>query len=165
MFILGFFKTIFTGIMCFITFIVIVCMSIFSTGNSPKDKIINIYDSIIQSFNNVGLTNNSELKGKRNFGKDKYVGTYKAEYDKYTGEETIFGGTALHRENGDHLKLTIKVQKQSGTIKVISKLGNNEITLIEDTGEYEDTIYIDGMSYYLTINLDNFTGSIDVISE
>lgn len=161
----GFFKMIFIGIICFIAFIVIVCMSIFTSGGSPKDKIINTYDSIIQSFDNAGLTSNRELKGKRDFGEDKYVGTYKSEYDNHTGDETIFGGTALHRQNGDHLKLTIKVQKQSGNIKVISKLGDNEITLIEDTGEYEDTIYIDGMSYYLTINLDNFTGSIDVISE
>ncbi len=161
----GFFKMIFIGIICFIAFIVIVCMSIFASGDSPKDKIINTYDSIIQSFDNAGLTSNFKLKGKRDFGKDKYVGTYKAKYNNYTGNETIFGGTALHRKNGDHLKLTIKVQKQSGNIKVTNKLGNNEITLIEDNGEYEDTIYIDGMSYYLTIKSDNFTGSIDVISE
>ncbi len=161
----GFFKTIFIGILCFIAFIVIACMSIFASGDSPKDKLINTYNSIIQSFDNVGLTNNLKLKGKRDFGKDKYVGTYKAKYNNDTVEEIIFGGTALHRKNGDHLKLTIKVQKQSGNIKVISKLGNNEIILIEDNGEYEDTIYIDGMSYYLIIKSDNFTGSIDVISE
>ncbi len=161
----GLLKMIFIGIICFIAFIVIVCMSIFASGDSPKDKIINTYDSIIQSFDSAGLTNNRELKGKRNFGKDKYVGTYNAKYDNDTVEEIIFGGTALHRENGDHLELTIKVQKQSGNIKIISKLGNNEITLIEDTGEYEDTIYIDGMSYYLAIKSDNFTGSIDVISK
>lgn len=161
----GFFKMIFIGIICFIAFIVIVCMSIFSTGDSQKDKIINTYDKVIQCFDNAGLTSNLKLKGKRDFGKDKYVGTYKAKYDNDTVEETIFGGTLLHRENGDHIKLTIKVQKQSGNIKMISKLRDNEITLIEDTGEYEDTIYIDGMSYYLTIKLDNFTGSIDVISE
>jgi len=140
-------------------------MSIFAIGNSPKDKIINTYDLIIQSFDNVGLTNNLMLEGKRAFGIDKYVGTYQAKYDNDTGEETIFGGTALHRKNGDHLKLTIKVEKQSGNIKAISKLGDNEITLIENTGKYENTIYIDGMSYYLTIELENFTGSIDVISE
>ena len=46
-----------------------------------------------------------------NFGVDEYVGTYKAEYDNYTGTETVFGGTALHRKNGDHIKLTIKIEK------------------------------------------------------
>lgn len=161
----GFFKMIFMGVICFITFVVLACMSFFTILDSPKDKIINAYDSIIQSFDNAGLTNKWKLKGKRDFGKDKYVGTYKAEYDNYTEKEIIFGGTALHRRNGDHLKLTIKVNKESGNIKVINKLGEHEITIIEDTGEYKDTIYIDGMSYYLKIDLDNFTGSIDVISE
>ncbi len=158
----GFFKMIFMSIICFI---IILGMSFFSIGDFPKDKIINTYNSIMQSFDNAGLTDSWKLKGERNFGKDKYVGTYKVKYSNDIVEETIFGGTALHRENGDHLKLTIKVQKQSGNIKVIGKLGNNEITLIQDTGEYENTIYIDGMSYYLTIKVDNFTGSVDVISE
>ena len=33
------------------------------------------------------------------------------------------------------------------------------------TGEYEDNIYVEGVSYYLTIKLDNFKGNIDIISE
>ncbi len=57
----GLFKMILIGIICFIAFIVIVCMSIFASGDPPKDKIINTYDSIIQSFDSAGLTNNSEL--------------------------------------------------------------------------------------------------------
>ena len=83
-----------------------------------------------------------------------WIRTYKAEYDNVTSEETIFGGTALYRENGDHIRLKIKVEKQSGNINVIAKLGYNEKTLIDDTGEYEDNIYIEGVSYYLTIKLD-----------
>ena len=61
--------------------------------------------------------------------------------------------------------VSVKIEKQSGNINVISKLGENELSLISDDGEYEDTIYIDGMSYYLSINLDNFKGSIYIISE
>ena len=105
------------------------------------------------------------MQGKRIFGTDKYIGTYKAEYDNITSEETIFGGTALNRKNGDHIRLKIKVEKPSGNINVIAKLGDNEKTLIDDTGEYEDNIYIEGVSYYLTIKLDDFKGNIDIISE
>ena len=64
-----------------------------------------------------------------------------------------------------HIRLKIKVEKQSGNINVIAKLGYNEKTLIDDTGEYEDNIYIEGVSYYLTIKLDDFKGNIDIISE
>lgn len=159
---LGIFKMIFLGI---ITLIIIVYVSIFNAGENPKDKIINIYDSFIQSFDAVGLTSNSKLKGKREYGIDKYVGTYYAHYDNDSGEETIFGGTLLHRKNGDHIKLKIKIEKESGNISVMAKLGDNATTLIEDTGEYEDDIYIEGMSYYLTIKLDNFKGNIDMIAE
>jgi len=153
------------GMVCCIIFIVILCISFFSRGDTPKDKILHAYNSVMQSFEGVGLTKDANLKGKREFGKDTYVGTYKANYEVASGEETLFGGTLLHRENGDHIQLSLKVQKQSGNIKAIGTLGENEITLIEDTGDYEDTIYIDGISYYLTIRLDNFTGSIEVISE
>ena len=105
------------------------------------------------------------MQGKRSFGTDKYIGTYKAEYDNITSEETIFGGTALNRKNGDHIRLKIKVEKQSGDINVIAKLGNNEKNLINDSGEYDDNIYIENMSYYVAIKLENFKGNIDIIAE
>ncbi len=158
----GIFKMIFLGI---ITFVIIFCISIFSIGENPKDKIINTYDSFIQSFDTAGLTSNLKLKGKRKYGVDKYVGTYLANYDNYSGEETIFGGTAISRKNGEHIKLKIKIEKESGNINIVAKLGNNETTLISDTGEYEDNIYVEGVSYYLTLKLDNFKGNIDIIAE
>ena len=130
-----------------------------------KDEFINTYNTFLQSFDFAGISKEKDLQGKRSFGTDKYIGTYKAEYDNITSEETIFGGTALNRKNGDHIRLKIKVEKQSGNINVIAKLGDNEKTLIDDTGEYEDNIYIEGVSYYLTIKLDNFKGNIDIISE
>ena len=163
MFIFGFFKLIIIGIIAFI--IIIVSSIATSDWDFPKDELINTYNTFLQSFDFVGLSKDKDLKGERNFGVDEYVGTYKAEYDNYTGTETVFGGTALHRKNGDHIKLTIKIEKQSGNINVISKLGENELSLISGNGEYEDTIYIDGMSYYLSTNLDNFKGSIYIISE
>ena len=163
MFIFGFFKLIIIGIIAFI--IIIVSSIAASDWDFTKDEFINTYNTFLQSFDFVGLSKDKDLKGERNFGVDKYVGTYKAKYDNYTGTEDIFGGTALNRKNGDHVKLKIKVEKQSGNINVIAKLGDNEKTLIDDTGEYEDNIYIEGVSYYLTIKLDNFKGNIDIISE
>ncbi len=134
----GIFKMIFLGI---IALVIILWITIFNigTGENPKDKIINTYDSFIQSFDTAGLTSNWKLKGKRKYGVDKYV--------------------------GDHIKVKIKKEKESGNINIIAKLGNNETTLISDTGEYEDNIYASGVSYYLTIKLDNFKGNIDIIAE
>lgn len=162
MFIFGFFKWILIGIIAFI----IVIMSSIRTSdwNFPKDEIINAYNTFYKILCSR-IIKRQRYRRKKSFGTDKYVGTYKAEYDNVTSEETIFGGTALYRENGDHIRLKIKVEKQSGNINVIAKLGYNEKTLIDDTGEYEDNIYIEGVSYYLTIKLDDFKGNIDIISE
>ena len=163
MFIFGFFKLIIIGIIAFI--IIIVSSIAASDWDFTKDEFINTYNTFLQSFDFAGISKEKDLQGKRSFGTDKYIGTYKAEYDNVTSEETIFGGTALYRENGDQIRLKIKVEKQSGNINVIAKLGYNEKTLIDDTGEYEDNIYIEGVSYYLTIKLDDFKGNIDIISE
>ena len=128
MFLFGFFKWILIGIIAFI----IITVSSISTGwKLPKDEIINAYNTFLQSFDFAGLSKDKDLEGQRSFGIDKYVGTYKAEYDNVTSEETIFGGTALNRKNG----------------------------------EYEDNLYIEGESYYLTIKLDNFKGNIDINAE
>ena len=162
MFIFGFLKMIIIG---FIALVVILGVSICNGWTLPKDEMINAYDTFLQSFDFAGISKEKDLQGKRIFGTDKYIGTYKAEYDNITSEETIFGGTALNRKNGDHIRLKIKVEKQSGNINVIAKLGDNEKTLIDDTGEYEDTVYIDGMSYYLIVKLENFNGKINIISE
>ena len=155
-------KMIFIGI---IIIVVILAISIRIGVTLPKEEILNTYDSIIQAFSSKGLSKDKDLKGERNFGVDKYVGTYKAKYDNITSEENIFGGTALNRKNGDHIRLKIKVEKQSGDINVIAKLGNNEKNLINDSGEYDDNIYIENMSYYVAIKLENFKGNIDIIAE
>ena len=137
MFMFGFFKWILIGI---IAFIIIIVSSISTGWKLPKDEIINAYNTFLQSFDFAGLSKDKDLEGQRTFGIDKYVGTYKAEYDSVTSEETIFGGTALNRKNGNHIKLKIKVEKQSGNINVINKIGTEEISLITDSGEYEDTV-------------------------
>ena len=60
----GIFKMVFLGI---ITLVIILLITIFNIGigGNPKDKIINTYDSLIQSFDTAGLTSNGKLKGKR----------------------------------------------------------------------------------------------------
>lgn len=135
---------------------------LFNNFEFPKEKIINTYNSIIQDLGKLSLTEDKELKGKRVFGKDNYVGTYSAKYDGYTGNETLFGGTALSRKLGDKIDIKIKVKKESGDIKVINKIGENDITVLENTGEYSNSVYIEGGSYYLQVKLNNFKGEIKV---
>lgn len=163
MFIFGFFKLIIIGIIAFI--IIIVSSIATSDWDFPKDEIINTYNTFLQSFDFAGLSKDKDLQGKRSFGTDKYIGTYKAEYENITSEETIFGGTALNRKNGDHVNLKIKVEKQSGDIEIINRLGTENEILISDNGEIEKTIDVKEKSYYLVIKTNNFTGNVDIVSE
>lgn len=163
MFIFGFFKLIIIGIIAFI--IIIVSSIATSDWDFPKDEIINTYNTFLQSFDFAGLSKDKDLQGKRSFGTDKYIGTYKAEYENITSEETIFGGTALNRKNGDHVNLKIKVEKQSGDIEIINRLGTKNEILISDNGEIEKTIDVKEKSYYLVIKTNNFTGNVDIVSE
>lgn len=107
MFLFGFFKWILIGIIAFI----IITVSSISTGwKLPKDEIINAYNTFLQSFDFARLSKDKDLEGERSFWIDKYVGTYKAEYDNVTSEETIFGGTALNRKT-ENMKI-ISISKE-----------------------------------------------------
>ena len=55
-----------------IALVIILWITIFNVGigENPKNKIINTYDSSIQSFDTAGLTSNWKLKGKRKYGVD-----------------------------------------------------------------------------------------------
>ena len=108
MFIFGFFKLIIIGIIAFI--IIIVSSIAASDWDFTKDEFINTYNTFLQSFDFAGISKEKDLQGKRIFGTDKYIGTYKAEYDNITSEETIFGGTVLNRKNGDHIRLKRKTK-------------------------------------------------------
>ena len=158
----GFAKWIFVGMISVVAIIVILGVSIFGLTGFSKDSILNAYDKVIEFFGNGSLTSDKKLKGKREYGVDHYVGTYNADYDGYTGKEILFGGTSLKRKDSDHITIKIQLEKEDGNIKIINRLGEKDITVLEDTGEYNDTIYIENMSYYLIVELDNFKGNLKV---
>ena len=139
--------------------------SVFNNNNILKNDTVNNYNNFLQDIAPNGLTKDSKLKGKREFGIDKYVGIYNANYVDDTKEETIFGGTTLNRKEGNSVKLKIKVKKKKGNIEIISNEGTTSVILINDTGEIEKTVNVKEKSYYLKIKVMNFTGNVEIISE
>ena len=161
----GFFKLIIVFIVGLIILGASFFTSIFTNSAVSKDSAMNTYNNFLQDVSSLGITSDNKIQGERTFGLDEYVGKYKASYNNTTKEETIFGGTALNRENGNTIKLKIKVDKQSGNIEIINKLGAENEILISDTGEIEKTIDVKEKSYYLIIKTNNFTGNVDIVSE
>ena len=149
----GFFKLIIIFIVGLIILGASFFTSIFTNSAVSKDSAMNTYNNFLQDVSSLGITSDNKIQGERTFGLDEYVGKYKANYNNTTKEETIFGGTALDRENGNTIKLKIKVYKQNGDIEIINKLGTKNEILISDTGEIEKTIDVKEKSYYLIIKV------------
>ena len=162
---LGLFKLILLAIVGIIIASGVFFTSVFNNNNISKDDTVNNYNNFLQDIAPNGLTKDSKLKGKREFGIDKYVGIYNANYVDDTKEETIFGGTTLNRKEGNSVKLKIKVKKKKGNIEIISNEGTTSVILINDTGEIEKMVNVKEKSYYLKIKVINFTGNVEIISE
>lgn len=146
-----------------IVFLLALCCFISVTGCS-KEEIIEHYNQALQVAGDNGLTENKELQGKRKLGIDSYVGTYKADYDSFSGEEVLFGGTALERDAGNEIEISCDTDITDGTLKLILKTGSDEPQILCDTLQsYSDTIELSSASNYIVIEAENFTGSFNLI--
>lgn len=143
----------------------IICCLISMTACS-KDEIVEQYNQALQAVGDNGLTNNNDLQGKRNLGADSYVGTYKADYENFSGEEILFGGTALERDDGNEIKISCNMDKTNGTLKLILQTGTNDPEVLCDTEtSYSETIELPSASNYIIVEAENFTGSLDLTIE
>lgn len=164
MFVFSMLKTALIGSIIFI--VLIFATLVFLIGGTAvsfnKDDIISGFNNTIQNIGDNVLTTDRKLEGDRVFGKDKYTGIYNASYKDFTGEEVIFGGTELDREYGNELNLNINVNKTSGKIKIYMNNGIEQKVLIEDTGEYKNTITIPEGSNYFIVKCTDLNGEINV---
>lgn len=148
-----------------IPFFLIICCLISMTACS-KDEIVEQYNQALQAVGDNGLTNNNDLQGRRNLGADSYVGTYEADYENFSGEEVLFGGTALERDDGNEIKISCNMDKTSGTLKLILQTGTNDPEVLCDTEtSYSETIDLPSASNYIIVEAENFTGSLDLTIE
>lgn len=148
-----------------IPFFLIICCLISMTACS-KDEIVEQYNQALQAVGYNGLTNNNDLQGRRNLGADSYVGTYEADYENFSGEEVLFGGTALERDDGNEIKISCNMDKTSGTLKLILQTGTNDPEVLCDTEtSYSETIDLPSASNYIIVEAENFTGSLDLTIE
>ena len=137
------------------------CGSNHDKGNL-KYNLIDGWDRWIQSVRKHALTKEKDLQGEKDEGVDAYTGTYVAAYDRFNGKEFIFGGTALNRENGNHLQVTYKLIIEDGTAELNWIAGNDEYSIanisLEDTKEYT----ISSGDNYIVLKGDNFSGNLEL---
>ena len=138
----------------------------FMLSGCSKDEILNHYNNIVQSAGSIELTGKSSLQGEKEKGIDDYTGTYTADYANFSGTEYLFGGTSIKREAGKELSIDCALEVTDGTAKVFWISGaDEEVTLLETTGTYSDTITLPEGGNYIGIECENFTGSIELNME
>lgn len=151
------------GIKSFITVLVSLCLvfSLTACGNrSLKDNFIDGYDNLLQSVSKHALTEDKDLVGEREHGVDGYTGSYEADYMKFNGEEFLFGGTALERNEGNSLKVTYTLKITSGTATLYWLAAGEEYTIAsEDANDVYEFIIGSGDNY-IVLKGEDFNGSL-----
>lgn len=137
-----------------------------SMSACSKDEMVEQYNEALQAVGDNNLTSDKKLQGDREFGEDSYVGTYQAEYDDFTGKETIFGGTSLERDSGNEISISCDLTIEDGTIQLLLQTGDNDPqVLCDSSGEYSETIELPSASNYIIVQSENFAGSIKLTVE
>lgn len=129
---------------------------------SLKDNLIDGWNSWMQSFSKHALTKEKDLQGEKEEGVDAYTGTYVAAYDGFNGKEFIFGGTALNRDNGNHLQVTYKLTIEDGSAKLKWIAGNDEYSVASDSSEDTKDYTISSGDNYIVLKGENFSGSLEL---
>lgn len=129
-------------------------------GKEWKDNILNGYNDWMQSFSKHALTKDSKLQGEKTKGDDAYVGSYEAEYEKFNGEEYIFGGTALERDNGNNLKATYSLKITSGSATLYWLESGEKHTIANADSDSTLDFTISSGDNYIVLDGDNFSGSL-----
>lgn len=144
-------------ILIFILFISITL--IFSFGLS-KEKILHRYNNIVEIMGKHELTSKHKLKGDKLKGEDDYRGSYVADYDGFTGEEYLFGGTSVEDKE---ISIKCNIDSENGVIKVILSQDNNKKkVLIEKNGNIDKNINLTPGRNYIFIECKKFYGKINM---
>ena len=131
-----------------------------------KAQVLDAYDSVVRAAGNLGLTSAITLKGEREFGEDRYTGTYEVDYVNFMGEESIFGGTALTWRSREALTVTWTIDGTEGTARLVWNCGADEpVVLTETYGSDVQVIYLAPGSNYFNVECENFTGRIELTIE
>ena len=150
-----------------ISLCIVICCLFSITGCSySKDEIIDKFNQVLQAVGDDTLTRDRDLQGDRVFGEDNYVGTYQADYDSFTGEEKLFGGTSLERTSGNEIHISCELDITGGKAKLLLQTGDEDPQILCDTSTtYSNTLELPSASNYNFLQTENFTGSVDLTVE
>lgn len=134
-------------------------------GGNFKDNLIDGFNGLLQHFSKYALTDEKDLQGDKDKGEDTYTGSYMADYEDFNGKEYIFGGTALKRDKGSKLTVTYELTVDSGTVRLYWLDKGEEIVIADTSKDGTYSVTLDEGDNYLTLEGDDFCGSLQVVVE
>lgn len=135
----------------------------YDLGNINKEEVLEKYNKLIGVVGNRTLNKNRNLKGIRKFGIDKYVGTYKVEYNNFTGEEILFGGTNIERNKNNELEVRWDIEIERGDIKVLYYHGSEKSKKLNVKDKKSSRlISINPGSQYISLKASSFSGKVKI---
>ena len=142
----------------------VICIALIALGlggcRFTKDGVLSAYESVVQFAGQFGLTPAIQLKGVRAFGEDHFQGTYRAEYENFSGTEYLFGGTST-REHPVQLAFSLDAQGGGGTLFLMSGARKLEV-LLDAQGRYEKTLTLPSGSSYIGFTGKGLTGMLEM---
>ena len=137
--------------------------NIFDNAVRYSKSILRAFSALVDDAGTVPLTSQNKLQGHREKGIDDYTGSYKATYTDFAGTELLFGGTTLKREAGNTIRINCSLSLESGEAAVSLCSGaEDSVILLSESGEYDDTVEVDGTSTYVGVWGDHADGTVSV---
>lgn len=137
--------------------------NIFDNAVRYSKSILRAFSALVDDAGTVPLTSQNKLQGHREKGIDDYTGSYKATYSDFAGTELLFGGTTLEREAGNTIRINCSLSLESGEAEVFLCSGAEDpVILLSESGEYDDTVEVDGTSTYVGVWGDHADGTVSV---
>lgn len=140
------------------------CSSNHDEGNL-KDNLVNGFNNWLESFSKHAVTKDKNLQGERENDIDQYTGSYTASYDGFNGEEFIFGGTALERDNGSNLEATYSLTITSGKATLYWLSSGEEHIISEESSDDTYKFTLSSGDNYIVLRGDNFSGNLELTVE
>ncbi|MGN1248644.1 MAG: hypothetical protein ACI4XW_01090 [Candidatus Spyradocola sp.] len=129
-----------------------------------QHQALDAFNTGIEFVGNAPLVFARRLVGTRVYGQDCYTGSYRGDYEDFTGFECLFGGTSLKMHDDVLITCTITADTGSAELR-FSSLDDDPVVLCEAGGSCETAVQLPAGSNYLNLITDGFTGSIELTVE
>lgn len=127
------------------------------------NTIVEKFNQVVEVLGRSQITKDKDLVGTRITDDDQYTGTYFASCEGTTGRDVVFGGSSVQERK---VKIYGNVKISSGRGDVRIRIGEKvEIITLDENGDFEQILTLDGGGNYIMLDYENFTGSVNLYSE